>query len=43
MRIGSRVTYIKDTSSLASRVHYGETQVSERHWHWYEVNTAFKT
>ena len=33
MRIGARTTYIKNSDSLASRIHGGATQVTERHRH----------
>ena len=31
MRIGAKTTYIKDPESLAAKIHYGASQVTERH------------
>ena len=42
MRIGSKTTFIKDKNSLAAKVHYGNVEVVERHWHWFEVNVKYK-
>eukprot|EP00398_MALV-I-01_sp_L67-1_P000115 gene115-301_t len=38
MRLGSRVTIIKDQNSLASKIHEGKPVIYERHRHRYEVN-----
>ena len=40
MRLGSRVTIIKDQNSLASKIHEGQPVIYERHRHRYEVNPA---
>eukprot|EP00400_MALV-I_sp_L67-5_P000729 gene729-137_t len=40
MRLGSRVTIIKDQNSLASKIHEGKPVIYERHRHRYEVNPS---
>jgi CTP synthase len=41
MRLGNRVTIIKDPKSLAFKLYGGKPVVYERHRHRYEVNTQF--
>ena len=41
MRLGSRVTIIKDQNSLASKIHEGQPVIYERHRHRYEVNPEY--
>ena len=40
LRLGSKITIIKDNNSLAYKV-YGKNEISERHRHRYEVNPKF--
>jgi CTP synthase len=40
MRLGSRATIIRDTSSMACRIYGGKPVIYERHRHRYEVNAA---
>jgi CTP synthase len=40
MRLGSRATILRDSTSLARKIYGGQTVIYERHRHRYEVNKA---
>lgn len=41
MRLGDRITYVHDTSSMACALYDQATQITERHRHRYEFNTEY--